>query len=58
MWNYIGWDNTTTYAGEVDRPVKSYFFSILLAFAAIYFIYAAVTWLALHSGIDAGGFCR
>jgi amino acid transporter len=58
MWNYIGWDNATTYAGEVDRPVKSYFLSILLAFAAIYFIYAAVTWLALHSGIDAGEFAE
>lgn len=51
MWNYIGWDNATTYAGEVDRPGKSYLFSILLAFSTIYLIYIAVTWLALHSGI-------
>src|SRR5215831_10944062 len=21
MWNFIGWDNTTTYAQEVDKPV-------------------------------------
>jgi amino acid transporter len=51
MWNYIGWDNATTYAGEVERPVKSYLFSILLAFSAIYLIYAAITWLALHTGV-------
>jgi len=24
MWNFIGWDNATTYAGEVARPVRSY----------------------------------
>ncbi|MDP4212914.1 MAG: APC family permease [Bacteroidota bacterium] len=51
IWNYIGWDNASTYAGEVDRPVKSYLFSILIAFSAIYIIYVAVTWLALNSGI-------
>lgn len=56
MWNYIGWDNATTYAGEVDRPAKSYLFSILLAFGAIYFIYMVVTWLAMQSGISAGEF--
>ncbi|HEY4154179.1 MAG TPA: APC family permease [Puia sp.] len=56
MWNYIGWDNATTYAGEVDRPARSYLFSILLAFSAVYFIYAAVTWLALRSGIPANEF--
>ena len=56
MWNYIGWDNATTYAGEVDRPAKSYLFSILMAFGAIYFIYVVVTWLAMQSGISAGEF--
>ncbi len=52
MWNYIGWDNATTYAGEVRRPVKSYLFSILLAFASIYLIYIAMVWLAIRSGIS------
>ena len=51
IWNYIGWDNASTYAGEVDRPVKSYLLSILIAFSVIYIIYIAVTWLALNSGI-------
>ena len=24
MWNYMGWDNTSTIAGEVDRPRRTY----------------------------------
>jgi amino acid transporter len=24
MWNYMGWDNTSTVAGEVDRPQRTY----------------------------------
>jgi amino acid transporter len=24
MWNYMGWDNLSTIAGEVDRPQKTY----------------------------------
>ncbi len=56
MWNYIGWDNATTYAGEVNRPVKSYLFSIALAFSSIYIIYIAMAWLAIHSGISTAMF--
>src|SRR5262249_34992886 len=24
MWNYMGWDNASTVAGEVDRPQRTY----------------------------------
>jgi amino acid transporter len=24
MWNYMGWDNTSTIAGDVDRPQRTY----------------------------------
>src|SRR5215831_10984265 len=24
MWNFLGWDNVTTYAEEVNKPVRSY----------------------------------
>jgi amino acid transporter len=24
MWNYMGWDNASTFAGEVDRPQRTY----------------------------------
>ncbi len=41
MWNFIGWDNATTYAGEVNRPVRAYLKAILLAFSGIYLFYLA-----------------
>jgi amino acid transporter len=53
MWNCIGWDNATTYAGEVQRPVRSYLTAIMLAFSAVYLFYLSFTYLALHSGISA-----
>jgi amino acid transporter len=53
MWNFIGWDNATTYAGEVQRPIRSYLTAILLAFSGIYLFYLSLTYLAVHSGIPA-----
>src|SRR4051794_1967869 len=32
MWNFIGWDSATTYAGEVEKPVRSYLVSTIAAF--------------------------
>ncbi len=51
MWNCLGWDNATTYAGEVNRPVRSYLRAIVIAFSAVYLFYISFTYLALHSGI-------
>jgi amino acid transporter len=38
MWNYMGWDNLSTIAGEVDRPQRTYplamFFSLALVTAS------------------------
>jgi amino acid transporter len=51
MWNCLGWDNATTYAGEVTRPVRAYLKAIMLAFSAIYLFYILFIWLALRSGI-------
>src|SRR5450432_3900191 len=36
MWNFIGWDNATTYAGEVDKPIGSYIKATATAFAFIF----------------------
>ncbi len=58
MWNCIGWDNATTYAGEVNRPVRSYLKAIILAFSAVYIFYISFTYLALHSGISASVFAE
>ena len=52
MWNFLGWDNATTYAGEVNQPVRSYIKSIGIAFLLILGIYLLTT-LSVHwSGID------
>lgn len=56
MWNCIGWDNATTYAGEVKRPVRSYLTAMLLAFTAVYFFYLSFTYLVLHTGISGSEF--
>jgi amino acid transporter len=58
MWNCIGWDNATTYAGEVQRPVRSYLTAIMLAFSAVYLFYLSFTFLALHSGISGSVFAE
>lgn len=52
MWNFIGWDNATTYAGEVARPVRSYVVSISIAFALTLGIYLLATQSVHLSGID------
>jgi amino acid transporter len=52
MWNCLGWDNTTTYAEEVEKPVRSYLVSMFIAFAMVIVIYFLVIWVAQLSGIS------
>lgn len=40
IWNFIGWDNATTYAGEVEKPIRSYFITNIVVFFLVLFIYA------------------
>jgi amino acid transporter len=54
MWNCLGWDNVTTYAEEVEKPVKSYLISIFTAFAVVIVIYFLVILIAQQSGITPG----
>jgi amino acid transporter len=54
MWNFFGWDNATTYAGEVNRPVRSYMISTVLAFFTIFAMYIFTSLAVIHSGIDFG----
>jgi amino acid transporter len=58
MWNCIGWDNATTYAGEVKRPVRSYLMAMLLAFSGVYLFYLSFTYLVLHTGISGPEFAE
>lgn len=52
MWNCLGWDNVTTYAGEVEKPVRSYLVSVFSAFALVIVIYFVVILIAQQSGIN------
>ncbi|MDF2434456.1 MAG: hypothetical protein JWP44_4087 [Mucilaginibacter sp.] len=54
MWNCLGWDNVTTYAEEVDKPVKSYLVSIFSAFALVIVLYFLIILVSQQSGINAG----
>ena len=63
MWNFIGWDNATTYAEDVRRPIRSYFISVCIAFLITIGVYLLATLAVTRSGIaaeaidiDNGGF--
>jgi amino acid transporter len=50
MWNYMGWDNASTVAGEVDRPQTTYPRAVLIAVALV-----AVTYLIPFAAMRAAG---
>jgi amino acid transporter len=51
MWNYMGWDNATTIAAEVDNPQRNYPRAMLLAALMVMLTYflpiAAVAWAGI-----------
>jgi amino acid transporter len=50
MWNYMGWDNASTVAGEVERPQRTYPRAVLLAVALV-----AVTYVVPFAAMRAAG---
>jgi len=52
MWNCLGWDNVTTYAEEVEKPVRSYMVSTFIAFAMVMILYFFTVLVAQQSHID------
>jgi amino acid transporter len=52
MWNFLGWDNVTTYADEVSKPIRTYLLSAAMAFVLIFSVYVATMIIAVNSGID------
>ena len=52
IWNFIGWDNATTYAGEVDKPIKAYIKATVVVFVLILLVYVSAIIAAQQSGID------
>jgi amino acid transporter len=53
MWNYMGWDNTSTIAGEVDRPQRTYPLAMLLSVLLVAATYILPVAVASRSGISA-----
>ncbi|MGZ4079772.1 MAG: APC family permease, partial [Bacteroidia bacterium] len=51
MWNFLGWDNVTTYADEVNNPIRTYLISIGTAFLVIFGIYFLTILICINSGI-------
>jgi len=52
MWNFCGWDNSMTYAGEVDRPVRTYIRSTLIAAVVVFAVYIITILTTQASGIN------
>ncbi|MEO6522866.1 MAG: APC family permease [Mucilaginibacter sp.] len=52
MWNFLGWDNATTYAGEVSNPIKSYLKATLITFVAVIAVYFFTVLTAIQSGMS------
>ncbi|MFB9843684.1 APC family permease [Mucilaginibacter ginsenosidivorans] len=52
MWNCLGWDNVTTYAEEVEKPVRSYLVSVFVAFILVLVVYFFTIMAAQQSHIN------
>ncbi len=53
MWNYMGWDNASTIAGEVERPQRTYPVAVLTAVALIALVYIVTVGAMALAGVDA-----
>jgi amino acid transporter len=51
MWNYMGWDNASTVAGEVENPQRTYPLAMLLAVGAVAASYMLAVAAAWRTGI-------
>jgi amino acid transporter len=55
MWNYMGWDNASTIAGEVDRPQRTYPRAVLATLALVTLTYVAPVGAAWAAHLDPSG---
>jgi len=55
MWNYMGWDNASTIAGEVDRPQRTYPIAVLTAVALVALAYVIPLAAMRFAGVDPSG---
>ncbi|HEY6349627.1 MAG TPA: APC family permease [Candidatus Angelobacter sp.] len=54
MWNYMGWDNASTIAGEVDNPQKTYPKVMMLSLGAIVLSYVIPVGIVASTHIQSG----
>jgi amino acid transporter len=52
MWNYMGWDNASTIAAEVESPQRTYPIAMLAAVALVAITYIVPVAAVAHTGID------
>jgi amino acid transporter len=52
MWNFMGWDNASTLAGEVQSPQRSYPRGVALALVLVICTYMVPVIAAANSGVD------
>ena len=55
MWNFMGWDNASTVAGEVDRPQRTYPLAMLITLALVALTYLVPVAAAARSGLPPSG---
>src|SRR6202030_30310 len=53
LWNYMGWDNATTFASEVERPQRTYPLAMAGAVVLVTLTYVLPVLAASRSGIEA-----
>jgi amino acid transporter len=53
MWNFLGWDTSSSFVEEVHRPARSYLISIVVAFILITGVYFLSIWTGTITHIDA-----
>jgi amino acid transporter len=52
MWNYMGWDNASTVAGEVENPQRTYPRAMIATVVLVAAAYVATVALVGRTGID------
>ena len=55
IWNYMGWDNASTIAGEVERPQRTYPIAMLATVTLVALTYVVPVAAVAHSGLDPRG---
>ena len=54
MWNYMGWDNVSTIANEVDRPQRTYPLAMVGALILVTASYVLPVAAVAHARLDVG----